>query len=75
MSIQSMITLLELCLKNTYFLFQGKYYEQVQGTAMGSPISPLIANLFIVEFEVKALSSAPHTPYMAKVCWWHLCYP
>ena len=27
---------------------------------MGSPISPLIANLFVGEFEVKVLSSAPH---------------
>ena len=47
---------------NTYFLFQGKYYEQVQGAAMGSPISPLIANIFMEEFEVKALSSIPHHP-------------
>ena len=45
----------------TYFLFQGKYYEQVQGAAMGSPISPLIANLFMEEFEVKALSSSQTT--------------
>ena len=29
---------------------------------MGSPISPLIANLFMEEFEVKALSSCPHPP-------------
>ena len=43
-SIQSIITLLEFCLKNTYFLFQGKYYEQVLGAAMSFPISPLIAN-------------------------------
>ena len=62
MSIHNIVTLLEFCLKNTYFLFQGKYYEQVQGAAMGSPISPLIANLFMDEFEVKALSSFPHPP-------------
>ena len=62
MSIQTIVTLLEICLKNTYFLFQGKCYEQVQDTAMGSPISPLIANLFMEEFEVKALSSFPHPP-------------
>ena len=30
------ISLLEFCLTHTYFLFQGKYYEQVQGAAMGS---------------------------------------
>ena len=62
MSIQNIVTLLEFCLKNTYFLFQGKYYEQVQDAAMGSPISPLIANLFMEEFEVKALSTFSHSP-------------
>ena len=63
MSTQQIITLLESCLKNTYFLFQGKYYEQVHGAAMGSPISPLIANLFMEEFEVKAPSTSPHPTF------------
>ena len=54
--------LLEFCLTNTYFFFQGKYYEQVQGAAMGSPISPLIANLLMEEFEVKVLSTCPYPP-------------
>ena len=31
---------------------------------MCSPISPLIANLFMEEFEVKALSSSPHPPIL-----------
>ena len=62
MSIPQITSLLEFCLTNTYFLFQGKYYEQVQGAAMGSPIIPLIANIFMEEFEVKALSSTPHPP-------------
>ena len=35
---------------------------------MGSPIIPLIANLFMEEFEVKALSTAQHPPFVAKVC-------
>ena len=60
MSIPQIVTLLEFCLKNTYFLFQGKYHEQVHGAAMGSPISPLIANLFMEEFEAKSLQSALH---------------
>ena len=62
MSIAQITSPLEFCLTNTYFLFQGKYYEQVQGAAIGSPISPLIANIFMEEFEVKAPSSIPHPP-------------
>ena len=50
MYIPQIVTLLMFCLKNTYFLFQGMYYEQVHGTAMGFPISPLIPNLFMEEF-------------------------
>ena len=44
MSIQNIATCLDFCLKNTYFLFQGKFYEQAHGAAMGSPISPLISH-------------------------------
>ena len=53
------------------------YYEQVQSVAMGSKLGfyqANIANLFMEEFEVKALSSAPHPPSLAKVCWWHFGY-
>ena len=62
MSIPQTTTLLEFCLTHTYLLFQGKYHEQVQGAGMGSPIRPLIANIFMEEFEVKTLSSIPHLP-------------
>ena len=62
MSIPQITSLLEFCLTHTYFLFQDKYYEQVQGAAMGFPISPLIANIFMEEFEVQGLSSCPHPP-------------
>ena len=60
MSIRQIVTLLVFCFKNTCFLFQGKYYKQVHGATMGSPICPLIANLFMEEFKVQALRSAPH---------------
>ena len=69
MSISQITSLLEFCLIHTYFLFQDKYYEQVQGAAMGSPISPLIANIFMEEFEVKALQSFPNPTFpLAQVC-------
>ena len=46
MSIQNILDLLEFCVCKTYFLFQGQYYKQNQGAAMGSPVSPVVANLY-----------------------------
>ena len=33
---------------------------------MGSPISPIVANLYMDSFEVEAMRSAPHPPYLWK---------
>ena len=30
-----------------YFQYNGSIYEQLEGTAMGSPVSAVIANLFM----------------------------
>ena len=59
LSVGDIALLLEFCLKNTYFSFQGQFYEQVDGVAMGSPVSPIVANLYMEYFEQKALSTAP----------------
>ena len=45
MTVNHLICLLEFCLKNTCFIFQGRYYEQVEGAAMGSPINPIVAEV------------------------------
>ena len=50
------------CLHNTYFSFQSKFYEQVDGVAMGSPVSPIVANLYVEHFEREALWSASRPP-------------
>ena len=57
--VSDIILLLEFCPKNTYFSFQDQFYEQVEGAAMGSPVSPIIANLYMEYLEQKALSTAP----------------
>ena len=66
MSIKHIMNLLEFCLKSTYFTYQGKYYEQVEGAAMGSPISPIVANLYMENFELTALNTSPNPPLMWK---------
>ena len=37
--------------KNTHFTLYSKAYEQVDGTAIESPLGPVLANIFIVELE------------------------
>ena len=66
MSTQHIMDLLEFCLRSTYFTFRGKFYEQVEGAAMGSPISPIVANLFMENFETRALQSSPNPPLLWK---------
>ena len=38
------------------------FYEQVEGTAMGSLVSSIVANLYMEHFEGEALRSASHPP-------------
>ena len=66
LSIDDIISLLEFCITSTYFSFQGKFYEQVEGAAMGSPLSPIVANIYMETFEVEAIRSAPSPPKFWK---------
>ena len=66
MTVENIICLLEFCLNSTYFMFQGKYFEQIEGAAMRSPSSPIVANLYMESFEVEAIRYAPHPPYLWK---------
>ena len=69
MEVGDIILLFEFCLKNTYFSFQGQIYEQVEGAAMGSPVSPIVANLYMEYSEQKALSTAHHPPSSGGGMW------
>ena len=64
MSTQHIMDLLGLCLRSTHFTFRGKFYEQVEGAAMGSPISPIVANLHMEDFEARAIQSSPNPPLL-----------
>ena len=44
--------LLTFASKESYFLFDGELYQQVDGVAMGCPLGPTLANIFICHYEV-----------------------
>ena len=62
---QHIISLLRFCL-NSYFSFQGRFYQQTEGAAMGSPISPIVANLFMEDLEVQAIQTSSTPPSLWK---------
>ncbi|CAI2736547.1 unnamed protein product [Schistosoma spindalis] len=43
--------LLLLCTANVQFTFDGEYFRQVDGVAMGSPLGPLLADVFMSYVE------------------------
>ena len=49
---QEMKELLYLCTKNAHFTLNSKTYVQIDGIAMGSPLVPDLANIFMVEQNV-----------------------
>ena len=59
--------LIKLYLGTTYFLFGGVFYEQLQGTAMGSPLSSVVANLYMEFFlTTRYIFYTPIGPKMWK---------
>ncbi len=62
LSPENIYDLLKLCLTTTCFQWRWKYYEQTYGAPMGSPLSPVMANLFMEEFEKNALATATLKP-------------
>ncbi|TWW61021.1 hypothetical protein D4764_05G0011110 [Takifugu flavidus] len=50
-------TMLDLCLNTTYFQYREGFYRQKHGCAMGSPVSPIVANLYMEKVESQALTS------------------
>ena len=45
--------LLVICTQKSHFQFNGEFFDQVDWVAMGSPLGPLFANIFMMDFEEK----------------------
>ena len=59
--------LLEFTTKKSHFLFDGKYNDQIDGVAMGSPLGPVLANIFMCVFEEKWLLNTKVVLYFGIV--------
>ena len=51
MSREELITLFEFATAKSHFLFNDEIYDQIDGVAMGSPLGPVLANIFMGHYE------------------------
>jgi len=58
--------MLKLCLEN-YFTWRGKFYIQIEGMPMGSPLSPVLAEIFLQEMERTLIPNQPDIK-----CWFRM---
>ena len=52
--------LLNLATKESVFMFNSKFYKQIDDVAMWSPLGPALTNAFMCSFENKWLDDCPH---------------
>ena len=51
--------MLNLAVCNTYFFFNKILYKQKDGLAMGNPLAPTLANIFLCDLETTFLNNCP----------------
>ena len=51
LSTNELKNLFHFATSRTHFLFKGSFYDQIDGVAMGSPLAPVLANLFMGHHE------------------------
>lgn len=54
--------LLVFATRRSHFMFDGQYYDQVDGVAKGSPLGPVLANIFMFHFEEKGVMNSSDRP-------------
>ena len=64
---QKMKELLILCTKNVHFTFNNETYIQVNGVAMGSPLGPVLANIFMIELEISVIPNLSNKVKLWKI--------
>ena len=60
--INDIIDLLRFTLSNSFFNYNNQTFKQIHGCAMGSPVSPVVANLCMEEIEELAHSQSTLPP-------------
>ena len=62
MSCTEFLNIIKFILNNNYFQFNEKFYHQIFGSAMGNPISPILANIVMEDLEIDSINKLNFKP-------------
>ena len=62
------LQLTKFILEHNHFKFQDKHYLQIKGTAMGTPMAPQYANIFMAHLEERILEKSTQKPILYLRC-------
>ena len=64
--VDEFLILTRLCVNQSYFQFNGKFYKQGKGLSMGECLSPILSKLYMSEYELNLLKQNSRI----FLCWW-----
>ena len=59
LSQDSFLEMLTITMTESFILFDNKYYRQHDGVAVGSPLGPTLANIFLCVYKILWLEKCP----------------
>ena len=62
LDVPTIYQLLRFCLTSTAFQYRGQHNKQLDGVAMGSPVSSIIADIFMEDLEDTTFATYDRTP-------------
>ncbi|XP_057290570.1 uncharacterized protein LOC130613216 [Hydractinia symbiolongicarpus] len=64
--IDKLMSLVQIVLTKTWYLFDGNFFTQTDGVAMGGPTSSVVAEIYMQAHETTALTTADHAAKVWK---------
>ncbi|KAI5724687.1 hypothetical protein M8J77_005960 [Diaphorina citri] len=68
--INELVNMVKLVINENYFEYNGKFYVNNKGLAMGAPLSSILSEIYLQHIENEYILK-PNNPYHKYICYWY----